>query len=108
MGDVLIRGMEMPRNCHECEVGGSAQMDNINGCVFYHMSAAEQEAYHDRTPEKCPCVSVPPHGRLIDADALMEHLVGTHDGWIEHAHTNVAIDDERIVEEQATVIPASK
>ena len=105
MSDVLIRGMEMPRNCHECEVGGSAQMDDVDGCVFYHFSAGEQEAYHDRTPENCPLVPIPPHGRLIDADELLNDSAEVCE---DHGdYTECGVSHQQIAD-APTIIPASK
>ena len=44
---VLIRGMVMPKNCFTCP------FKNLEIC-----------------DEDCPLIEVPPHGRLIDADAI--------------------------------------
>jgi len=56
---VLIEGMEMQKNCGWCPLRGS--------CVH--------RIYMECRPEDCPLVEVPePHGRLIDADALVEDL----------------------------------
>ena len=59
---VLIKGMEMPTSCAECELAE-------------HYERYELEHYCPFTGwyadyEKCPLVPVPPHGRLIDADEL--------------------------------------
>ena len=45
---ILIKGMEMPKNCSECPLVVCLSVES-----------------------DCPLVPVPPHGRLIDADALM-------------------------------------
>ena len=55
---VLIKGMEMPQNCEECDVKAV--------CKNYWKLIRKQ---HTR-PSWCPRVSVPPHGDLIDRDAL--------------------------------------
>ena len=57
---VYIKGMEMPENCDDCPIA-NCRMDN----GWLH--------YPDR-PEDCPLIPVPDHGRLIDADALMDAL----------------------------------
>lgn len=59
---VLIKGMEMPKNCRECRFG-------YDGKCF-----AEQpfHRFFMGDTHKCPLIELPPHGRLIDADALME------------------------------------
>lgn len=102
MSDILIRGLELPTAGQQLDFS-----EGITGKIYARLYPTpditdyEKDCWHEVIP-------IPDHGRLIDADVLMEHLVGTHDGWIEYAHTNVAIDDERIVEVQPTVIPASK
>lgn len=67
---VYIKGMEMPKSCWDCEVGGAKQMDNAT-CPFYSMEYWEQENYQDKIAYGCPLVPVPPHGRCIDADKLL-------------------------------------
>ena len=60
---ILIKGMEMPRSCAECPV-------NMNICKRgYKYLLAHMELY-DQRADDCPIAPVPPHGRLIDADAL--------------------------------------
>ena len=68
---VLIKGIEMPKNCLDCPCLNSEEMycqvtgKNL-GLAFASLYKASG----------CPLVEVPtPHGRLIDADKLME------DGW---------------------------
>ena len=48
---VFIKGMEKPLNCHECP-------------FLYVTSICDGST-------DCPLVYIPPHGRLIDADALI-------------------------------------
>ena len=62
---VLIKGMEMPKNCIFCEL---YEPD------LYWCRAAKKEYYetieNKAHPDWCPLIELPPHGRLIDADAL--------------------------------------
>ena len=55
---VYIPKMEMPICCGECPV-----------ICDYDLS---QEARGKEKSEHCPLIELKPHGRLIDADALME------------------------------------
>lgn len=73
---IYIKGAKMPKSCWECEVGSASQLDN-NTCPFYAMDGQEQENYQNKIAEGCPVSYVPPHGRLIDADALMEEIQET-------------------------------
>lgn len=60
---IFIKGMEMPRSCAECPV-------NMNICKRgYKYLLAHMELY-DQRADDCPITTVPPHGRLIDKDAL--------------------------------------
>ena len=62
---VLIKCMELPKNCSECPVALSGKYCRIN---------KTNETYRALPirPEHCPLVELPKHhGRLIDADRLM-------------------------------------
>lgn len=61
MGDLLIRGMEMPKAGQEIIIA-----ENWDGTIY-----ARLESLGDW----CPLVEVPPHGRLIDADGLLTHVI---------------------------------
>ena len=63
---VYIRGMEMPKRCWDCEFEAPT-IDHHECCIL------TKKSYNwglTTRPSDCPLVSVPPHGRLIDADAL--------------------------------------
>ena len=63
---VLIKDMEMPKNCVECKLS-----DHISPteCPIYSI---EKGDYWDKRYKYCPLVEVPtPHGRLIDADEIV-------------------------------------
>ena len=73
---VLIKGMEMPEDCRECPL----EMFYIN-CGDTRCRATNKflaKNYNipfSGRPDWCPLVEVPaPHGRLIDADALLEDV----------------------------------
>lgn len=108
MSGIYIPNFDAPECCARCKFFekfiGIGMFAPIGHCGIN----GEETLYLHEKNSKCPLIPIPDHGRLIDGDALMEHLVGSHDMWIEYEHINVATDDERIVEEQATVIPASK
>ena len=68
---ILIKGMEMPKNCDECRImvfeDTNCVPELFCGCPIV-FKAHPQGVGH--RPDYCPLVEVPPHGRLIDADAL--------------------------------------
>ena len=66
---ILIRDMEMPKNCAECKIVCSVEK-------------AEENPYKGRQPS-CPLIEVPKHGRLIDADAFEEYECHHCDGYCD-------------------------
>ena len=74
---VLIKGMDKPKNCYNCW---------LKGCVHKYMYFKD-----------CPIIEVStPHGRLIDADKLLEHktdhdTISTHLVW----NAPLVIESER-------------
>jgi len=89
---VYIRGMEMPKNCDDCLLGSDCPHDqSIDG---YKMQGCR--------PRTCPLTPVPPHGRLIDADALTTSTAVPLDGEsYQYAH----IDN---IKAAPTIIPAEE
>ena len=75
---VYIKGMDMPKDCVVCPFGW-------NGCNKQH-----DFVYMGSRPDNCPLVPVPPHGRLIDADAVFDNLERT--GWYDNADRDIAED----------------
>lgn len=79
---VLIRGMEMPTTCCHCPLmdydpdiewnDGGRETQGAYICVLTH-----ELIDNTKCEEHCPLVPVPePHGRLIDADALVDKHFG--------------------------------
>lgn len=61
---VLIRGMELPIDCHNCPLG-------FGGGCYFGTSADEYMCPDHGRADWCPLIPVPEHGRLIDAEALV-------------------------------------
>ncbi len=59
---VIVKNMEMPKNCTGCPI--------CCGLPYQHRDDK------GRRPD-CPLVELPPHGRLIDADAIQDYNVET-------------------------------
>ena len=69
---VLIKGMEMPKNCSTCPCFQYNMFDDdIDGyCKTLKTKIIDSDKYHPN----CPLIEVPtPHGRLIDADFEEQH-----------------------------------
>ena len=62
---ILIKNMEMPTSCYECPC------NKDDGFGFFTCGVTKSECDFRNLPSDCPLIEVPPHGRLIDADALM-------------------------------------
>ena len=77
---VYIKSMEMPTSCCECAIKSWDGEDDV--CPFSGISALSIGRQDD-----CPLVPVPPHGRLIDADALKERFPRDED-WDYPVNTN--------------------
>ena len=61
---VLIKGMEMPALCQECDL-------YIEGACYAKGYRDYRSIMDMSKPDDCPLIEVPtPHGRLIDADEL--------------------------------------
>lgn len=67
---IVIKGMKIPKHCGEC---GIEWCDRWKQLIIAGMSIAKTR------PSDCPLVELPPHGRLIDADALTETTDGVWD-----------------------------
>ena len=76
---VYIKGMEMPKSCEECPLSMVVEsgMEYGYGCQYTLTTGNPKMREKDCTarPTWCPLIELPPHGRLIDADALQK------DGW---------------------------
>lgn len=97
---VLIKGMEMPTSCNACMfclgVYGEPYRTTDAVCLINTILEAKGELTHS-----CPLVEVPtPHGRLIDADELLTHVVPKNPDADFHC---VAVRD---IENAPTVIEA--
>jgi hypothetical protein len=69
MMSILIKGMEMPFCCLVCPCSGTDDKE-VWVCEASELRRLTTEDKIECRPEWCPLVSVPPHGRLIDADVL--------------------------------------
>ena len=64
---ILINGMKMPENCGECLLAKLSPTGESLVCNLDLSTVSWEER-----PFTCLLTELPPHGRLIDADALME------------------------------------
>ena len=103
---VLIRGMNIPKNCNSC------LFDDGVHCMAYPRSEDLVYDISDGKPNWCPLVPVPPHGRLIDADALRE----LYEEWENDKAAGIDIDKCHVptpvirqnIDDAPTIIPAEE
>ena len=99
---VLIKGMEMPRNCITCPL-----CECRNECAYCevgnkYLSWDWDERLRNNRNDKCPLVEVPSHGRLVDADVVYDKIAEA-----DHAGNYVDMDAVGMaMEEVPTIIEA--
>ena len=104
-GGLYIPGAKVPASCNKCyDIGLAHRLRDLGGhCprMDLHYSPDEQSFKNDRRAD-CPLVDVPPHGRLIDADALISRCKDQKGSY--YGHDSAVIGEA--VEFAPTVIPA--
>ena len=73
---ILIKGHKMPKGCASCDYpyfDEGYDLDDYNWfCPFVDAPIDEYTGDENKRAPFCPLVEIPPHGRLIDADKLIE------------------------------------
>ena len=75
---ILIKGVEMPESCMACPFSVSVNFGAV--CCPTHTTIPDSKLFNDvgeptdRQPW-CPLIEIQKHGRLIDADALIERYM---------------------------------
>lgn len=104
---ILIKGIKMPKTCGECRF-------SVDGWCYAFASNDDQPGYI-KSYEKakwCPLIKVPPHGRLIDADAFFKDVCNSIENMTK---LGVGVDADFLwaklndaLDNAPTVIPADK
>ncbi len=97
--DILIKNVEMPLGCKECIFYNSIY--TIEGVRYYCRLTSKTIDNNWVRMDDCPLVELPPHGRLIDADALCNKLKSP-----DFAYFSVA-KYESIIDKAKTIVEAS-
>ena len=104
---VLIKDMEMPKSCFYCPFREKVNPDDY---VCMALNKEFEETFSlivGKRHSDCPLVPIPPHGRLIDADAVERNLVKMQ--MVQKDVVAHGIRKSRaVVRDMATVIPADK
>lgn len=104
---VYIKGMEMPKSCAFCPM-----FDD----VYTHLSDDDEYVcklgvnlnyyqYAGYEPKDCPLVFVPPHGQLIDADAL-DYTMLYKENWMRGTGVEAPAVWKSDIDSAPTIIPA--
>lgn len=101
---MLLIPLDMPKNCVDCfAVESSASEGNFCGLTQQYI---EYGTVWNKRQDNCPLVEVPPHGRLIDADALGKYLMKRWNVNDDHDFCNKEVWNG--IKEAKTVIPTDK
>ena len=109
---ILIKGMEMPKNCDDC-----CLRQQNEGFVGYCgiTKTLDVRSFEKDKLSNCPLIKIPPHGRLIDADAIETELWSVRRGYqlIDDTQTADKIMTgifrvERLLKEAPVVIEAEE
>jgi len=102
---VYIKGMDMPTSCDNCWA-----LDDYGDYPRCRITE-EQRGYNfnvrEKRMERCPLVPVPPHGRLIDADAL-EYTMLYKENWMHSTGVEALAVWKNDIESAPTIIPAEE
>lgn len=98
--------MEMPKNCLDCRLV-DVEFSFCHGVDSYDTGNHNTDK---ERPEWCPLVEIPPHGRLIDADAMEKTMSDTVQGNIRgYPYSDTLWDTAfRWIDNQPTIIQAGR
>ena len=70
---ILIKGMEMPKHCNDCELSARVNLEYGYGYCCQILTEMISNTHERKT--NCPLTEIPDgHGRLIDADELLNAI----------------------------------
>ena len=103
MPDILIRGMEMPHNCFQC------QLSVLKGERLF-CEVTKEEVLRKKLAPECPLHELPPHGDLISRDEAVSVLqnIGSRDYRREKGTICDAIKMISHSQYVPTIVPASE
>lgn len=101
---LLIKGMEMPTTCRDCRLSTLTDFDSMPFCNITMDDICFND-WETKRLDNCPLALVPPHGRLIDADAL-ENRVVPASRFFEIPNANVVVLG--VIKAAPTIIPADE
>lgn len=110
---VYVKGMEMPKGCFFCPFNKHLDPDT-DKCVLTRDAFDSTFRVIEHRRDNCPLFPVPPHGRLIDADALKAKQQEDADLFInavslaEKSRRDEALNAVANIVNAPTIIPAEE
>ncbi len=99
---VLIKGIEMPTSCDNC--WALDEYGDYPRCRITEEQRGYNFPIREKRMDDCPLIPVPPHGRLIDADALRDNNSSVIE--INSPDGTILAMDVSIIDAAPTIIPA--
>ena len=96
MPDILIRGYSAPARSATCHFNSNAFCDVLGRKVKIPVDYVER-------PNTCPLVELPPHGDLIDRDALLNRI----NAYVCGSQDSEFIKNE-IIKAMPAIVPAER
>lgn len=93
---VIVKGLDVPKNCYKCDYP-------LCGLWARH----EVEWQKENRDKECPIIVLPPHGRLIDADAL-NYTMLYKENWMSGTGVEAPAVWRKDIEDAPTIIPAEE
>ena len=105
MADILIHGMEMPNSCGRRRCCFAYECKELK-----KYETTFRREYCGERLKDCPLVEIPPHGRLIDADALWAEIHNICNSRYAGIITNITCIQQILsaLRHAPTVIPAEE
>ena len=104
----ILINMKMPKNCYFCPCSDLEYYD----CNLMPGTGISSDWKSGKRLDDCPLVPVPKHGRLIDADAMIEMyeklIECNKDSIIHMTYHDVISEVIHDLKQAPTVIPADK
>ena len=99
---IIIKGMEMPKSCEECVFRIGRFCTRMSG---WHDNIEPFVENQTKSP-LCPLIELPPHGDLIDRDALMKKAYDSGQYANAEVGFHQRVVDVEDIEDAPTIIEA--
>ena len=100
---VIVKGMEMPKNCKECKMWSICEcLNDFEDFESICYAVEDGDLVRDKN---CPLIELPPHGRLGDLDKLMTEFM---DSDLDHLQRDDWREVIQIVADAQTIIGGSE